>query len=1166
MAAIEIRPGSPEAGDNDMLSRAEQDKALGRIYVLGKKIKQDIHISLTAELGRKPTPEELSQEISILGLTDQIDKADDARAALWERNTGLVKKIASKNIGKGLDYEELFQEGNLGLASAIEHFDPEQGTFSSYAYSFIEGAITAARGNNRTIKVPRYIRSNYAHLLDEEDRFIVENDRKPTEAELLDLTGISTPSRQRIENALTSTSFSELDTRGDEDSDNGEIDFIDDLTIDPADEAVSHNLVDQVLNDPAISLSDLEKAALRTRFGVYGNPDLVFDEFENRYGIQAERVIQIANEALTKIRRNQYAEGTLTSEPREINDVWRDEVINRVNQYINEHYTSGEQVLYPEQMEVFEALAGFLAEGGTEGYFKLPTAFGKRILFTEFVKATGLRTLIVVPTMEVMDQTKESLDQLVPGSVVGEVSHRERDLSSQITVITYNSFLRLINGRIKGAESFDFSPEDIDLLILDEAHHALGRRTAEAVAKFSNAIKLGFTATPVYSQDRQLDKLLGTRIFGMSIKEAAEKGRLSPFRVWLALTDTDLSGVKVENNTGDYNQKELGKVINTASRNQGAVDLYTQYFGGDPAVVYCVSVKHAQDVARLFRERGIHAEAIWGNMDSSKRGEFVNAFKNGGIPVLCSVQVLSEGFDAPNASVCINLRPTLSAVVAEQRGGRVLRLDPKNPNKEATIIDFIDKEKSTRQQISFAEVAETAGIPPKLQNQIGALSHEPLVQTYAGLVGQSTPMERLKVITEVTEVLRIASGAQAERRQFRVIPEGFGAVPFKDLIDSYGMNYTTYGRCLRELYATNPEHFILQKGLTALITAEGLNLLRASIENLQLSGQINSEVTSQQYTPVEPKKLAESIGGNLSARQVKRWVSRIVHENQDKFRGGGKGHVHMASSEGMQIIITTLRDLATPDGYERVNLKALGKEYGIDPALLYFRVLAIWETNPEHVIRRGLAKPVDITHEGMTALREDLELRRGLNKIPYEELAEGYEGNFDAFRNNLKVFMQEHPEHFVRPNEGSNYYATEEGLELLRERRLPEGFQRFNLRDLVRKYSVSYTTLRPRIDALLEELPNDFIERGNARLYATQKGIDIVVGQLESNRIPEGFQPIRPAELAKRFGIGLNTVGRAIDRINSSHPAALMRRGGGRPIIATEEGLAMLDESLRKNK
>jgi len=86
--------------------------------------------------------------------------------------------------------------------------------------------------------------------------------------------------------------------------------------------------------------------------------------------------------------------------------------------------------------------------------------------------------------------------------------------------------------------------------------------------------------------------------------------------------------------------------------------------------------------------------------------ELKRKFETGEIQVLCNSDILIEGFDEPAASVCLNLRPTLSAVVAEQRGGRVLRLDPQNSDKHATIVDFIDKTNNRKNiQITFVEAS-----------------------------------------------------------------------------------------------------------------------------------------------------------------------------------------------------------------------------------------------------------------------------------------------------------------------------------------------------------------------------------------------------------------------------------------------------------------------------
>lgn len=432
------------------------------------------------------------------------------------------------------------------------------------------------------------------------------------------------------------------------------------------------------------------------------------------------------------------------------------QMLNNLDRYITTHGKSGRgQVLREKQLAVFRDTRDFLETGETEGYVEAPTGFGKTVLFSEMIKATDQKTLVVVPSRILVEQTYQRLKQFNPTLDVGRYYSDKKERDNQVTVTTYTSLVISCGG---------VRPEDIDLLILDEVHQSLTDTRIEAVGRFSNPVKLGFTATPEYTQDKRVENLLNNQIHAVTLKEAVETGLLCSFSVFLAETDVDLSNVSVDND-GDYNDRELEEAINIYSRNKSAVELYRrlneEYSGLSKAVTYCVSIRHAQEVARVFNEAGVPAAAIWSDQDKDERRRVLEAYGRGEIKVLTNVNVLTEGFDDPQAALCLNLRPTLSKVVAKQRGGRVLRLDPGNPRKHAIVVDYLDRNENKRTaQVTFAQVAEGSQIinpviidPDGTDTGGNGNGHGDKV-----LVDKEPfDLEGLRVITNSQEVLRIVS-------------------------------------------------------------------------------------------------------------------------------------------------------------------------------------------------------------------------------------------------------------------------------------------------------------------------------------------------------------------------------------------------------------------------
>ncbi len=165
------------------------------------------------------------------------------------------------------------------------------------------------------------------------------------------------------------------------------------------------------------------------------------------------------------------------------------EMLNNLDLYIALHKSDAqERTLRERQITVFEDLRNFLEEGGKEGYIKLPTGAGKTVIFSEFIEAAGLRTLVVVPTQILVDQTKDRFSEFAGDIDVGRIYTRAKEHGRQVTVTTYQSLVPQV-------ERGEINPREYQCLILDEAHTALTGKRIDAIDKFDHAIKLGFTAT-----------------------------------------------------------------------------------------------------------------------------------------------------------------------------------------------------------------------------------------------------------------------------------------------------------------------------------------------------------------------------------------------------------------------------------------------------------------------------------------------------------------------------------------------------------------------------------------------------------------------------------------------------------------------------------------------
>ena len=165
-----------------------------------------------------------------------------------------------------------------------------------------------------------------------------------------------------------------------------------------------------------------------------------------------------------------------------------------------------------------------------------------------------------------------------------------------------------------------------------------------------------------------------------------EIGELVPIRCIRIHTNIDLT--KVRFNSIQYNIRDLESKIYVPERNRLIVDTWLQYVRNKRTVVFCASVKHAEQIAELFREAGIHASSVSGSMKQSERKEFQDKFIDREIQVLCACDLLNEGWDCPEIEVLFMARPTMSKVLYTQQLGRGMRL---YEGKESLMVfDFVD--------------------------------------------------------------------------------------------------------------------------------------------------------------------------------------------------------------------------------------------------------------------------------------------------------------------------------------------------------------------------------------------------------------------------------------------------------------------------------------------
>jgi superfamily II DNA or RNA helicase len=369
--------------------------------------------------------------------------------------------------------------------------------------------------------------------------------------------------------------------------------------------------------------------------------------------------------------------------------------------------------LRPYQEEAGLAVAKAILNGTQRMAVVLPTGMGKTIVFSHLAQSwvnthresrRPARVVVLVHRDELAGQAMDKIRSVDPDLKLGLVKAGTWELDADVVVMSVQTVSRPRNlERLKDLAG---------LVIVDECHHASASTwvaTLEALGCFSPGGPpcVGFTATLSRHDGRALGTVFQEIVYQKDILDGIAGGYLvNPRGKLITLQSGLLDNVKVSG--GDYQARDLGAALTSAHAPDEVAKAYLELAGDKAGVCFWPTVDTAIRATEALKAQGIMAATIWGSMDIEDRRRKLQAFQAGDLQVLTNAMVLTEGWDAPRAEVCVIARPTRSPSLYVQMVGRVLR--PYPGKSEALVLDIagvtMDHKLATLADLTSGRVAD----------------------------------------------------------------------------------------------------------------------------------------------------------------------------------------------------------------------------------------------------------------------------------------------------------------------------------------------------------------------------------------------------------------------------------------------------------------------------
>ena len=332
-------------------------------------------------------------------------------------------------------------------------------------------------------------------------------------------------------------------------------------------------------------------------------------------------------------------------------------------------------LLRPRQKEfVQRSIAALKQHGNTLGV--APTGSGKTIMLSgvvgEMLTGSDAKACILAHRDELTQQNSVKFSRVNPDIRTSIVNAEEKSWRGRATFAMVQTLARDTN--------LDDMPT-LDLLVVDEAHHITAgsytRIIDKAVSRNPKLNIYGVTATPNRGDKKLLRAVFSNVADQIRIGELIASGHLVPPVTYVIDVGTQDKLKNVRRVADDFDMGQVESVMNTMPVNSAVIHHWKHYAGDRKTVIFCSTLRHAEDVTNAFRAAGISTSLVHGELSTAERKQALADYETGSAQVIVNVAVLTEGWDYQPTSCVVLLRPSSHKSTMIQMIGRGLRtVDP----------------------------------------------------------------------------------------------------------------------------------------------------------------------------------------------------------------------------------------------------------------------------------------------------------------------------------------------------------------------------------------------------------------------------------------------------------------------------------------------------------